>query len=147
MTHICISILTIIGSDNGLLPGDWRQAIIWTDAGILLIGPLGTNFSEILIVIHAFSFKKMHLKMSSGKWRPFCLGLKVLTTIIMCSICLVMMPGNARSLATVMDLTISKHWKPLCNTWTYKYTILNYLYAGVMPRSITNIFHSLVHST
>ena len=48
MTHICISKLIIIGSDNGLSP-DRRQAIIWTNAGLLLIGPLGTNFSEILI--------------------------------------------------------------------------------------------------
>ena len=76
-THICVSKLTIIGSDNGLSPGR-RQAIIWTSAGILLIGPLGTNFNEILIEIHVFSFKKMHLKMSSAKWRPFCLGLNVL---------------------------------------------------------------------
>ena len=50
VTHICIGKLTIIGSDNGLLPGR-RQAIIWTNDGILLIGPLGTNFSEILIEI------------------------------------------------------------------------------------------------
>ena len=64
--------------DNGLSP-ERRQAIIWTNAGILLIGPLGTNFSEILIEIYTFSFKKRHLKMSSGKWRPFCLGLNVLT--------------------------------------------------------------------
>ena len=42
--------LTIIGSDNGLSPGR-RQAIIWTNAGILLIGPLATNFNEILIEI------------------------------------------------------------------------------------------------
>ena len=77
VTHICVSKLTIIGSDNGLSP-DWRQAIIWTNAGISLFGPLGTNFSEILIEIHAFSFKEMHLKMLSGKWRPFCLGLNVL---------------------------------------------------------------------
>ena len=49
----------------------WRQAIITTNAGILLIGPLGTNFSEILIEIYSFPFKKMHLKMSFGKWRPF----------------------------------------------------------------------------
>ena len=55
-----------------------RQAIIWTNAGILVIGPLWTNFSEILIDIHTFSFKKMHLKMSSAKWRPFCLGPNVL---------------------------------------------------------------------
>ena len=38
VTHICVSKLTIIGSDNGLSP-DRRQAIIWTNAGILLIGP------------------------------------------------------------------------------------------------------------
>ena len=77
MKHICISKPAIIGSDNGLSPGR-RQAIIWTNAGILLVGPLGTNFSEILIGIQLFSFKKMHLKMSSAKWRPFCPGLNVL---------------------------------------------------------------------
>ena len=66
MTHKCVGKLTGIGSDNGLSPGRC-QAIIITNAGILLIGPLGTNFSKILIEIHKFSFKKMHLKMSSGK--------------------------------------------------------------------------------
>ena len=45
---LCISKLTIIGSDNGLSP-DRCQVIIWTNAGILLIGPLRTNFSEIFI--------------------------------------------------------------------------------------------------
>ena len=70
VTHICLNDLTIIGSDNGLSPGR-RQAIIWTNAGIFLIGPLRTNFSEILIEIHGFSFKKINLKMSA-KWRPFC---------------------------------------------------------------------------
>ena len=35
-------------SDNGLLP-DWRQAVIWTNAGILLTGPIETNYSEILL--------------------------------------------------------------------------------------------------
>ena len=76
MTHICVSKLTIIGSDNGLSPGQ-HQAIIWTNDGILLTGTLGTNFNEILIEIYTLSFKKMHLKMSSGKWRPFCLSLNV----------------------------------------------------------------------
>ena len=75
--HICVSKLTIIGSDNGLSP-ERHQAIIWTNGGILLIWPLGTNFSEISIDIHTFSFKKIHFKMSSGKWQPFCLGLNVL---------------------------------------------------------------------
>ena len=74
VTHICVSKLTIIGSDNGLSP-DQRQAIIWTNDGIVLIGPLGTNFSEISIEILTFSFKKMCLKVSSAKRRPFCIGL------------------------------------------------------------------------
>ena len=69
VTHLCVGKPTIIGSDNGLSP-DRRQAIIWTIAGILVIEPLGTNFSEILIRIQIFSFKKMHLKMSAI-WRPF----------------------------------------------------------------------------
>ena len=50
VTHISVGKLTIIGSDNGLSPGR-RQAIIWTNAGILLIEPLATKFSEILIEI------------------------------------------------------------------------------------------------
>ena len=74
VTRICVGNITIIGPDNGLSPGR-RQAIIWTNAGILLIGPLGTNFSENLIEILTFSFTKMRLKVSSAKWRPFCLGL------------------------------------------------------------------------
>ena len=65
VTHLCFGNLNVIGSDNGLSSGR-RQAII------------GTNFSEMLIAIHTFSFKKIHLKMSSGKWRPFCLVLNVL---------------------------------------------------------------------
>ena len=79
--HICISKLNIIGSDNGLSP-DRCQAIVCSNAGILLIGPLGKNFIGILIKIHTFSFQKMHLKISSGKWHPFCLGLNVLNMLL-----------------------------------------------------------------
>ena len=75
--HKYVSKLNIIGSDNGMPPGR-HQAIILTNAGILLTGPLGTNFSEILIKIHTFSFKKMHLNILSGKWQPSCLSLNVL---------------------------------------------------------------------
>ena len=50
---MCVNKLSIIGSDNGLPPGQ-RQAIIWTNAGILLIEPLGTNLNEILIGMYAF---------------------------------------------------------------------------------------------
>ena len=58
---MCVGNLTIIDSDNGLSP-DRRQAIIWSNAGLLLIGPIGTNFSEILIKILTYSFKKVRLK-------------------------------------------------------------------------------------
>ena len=64
----------IIGSDNSLSLNR-RQTIIWTNAELFLIVPCGTNFSEIWIQIPTFLFKKMSLKMSSGKWRPFCFGL------------------------------------------------------------------------
>ena len=76
VTHRCVGKLTIIGSDNGLSP-ERRQAIIWTNAGILLIGHLGTNFSEILVEIQTFSLKKIRLKMSSAKCCSFRLGLNV----------------------------------------------------------------------
>ena len=88
LTHICVGNLTIIGSDNGLSP-ERRQTIIWTNAGLLLIGTLWTNFSEILIGIRILSFKKMGLKVSSAKWRPFCLGLNVLS-----------MPANESTVAS-----------------------------------------------
>ena len=77
VTHIYVSDLTIIGSDNGLSPGR-HQTIIWTNAWILLIWLLGTNVSEILIKIHTFSLQIM----SSGNWRPFCLGLNVLSKLL-----------------------------------------------------------------
>ena len=76
VTHICVSKLTIIGIDNGLSPSRC-QAIILTNAGMLLIRTFGTNVGKF----HTFSFKKMHLKMST-KWGLFCLALDVLTTII-----------------------------------------------------------------
>ena len=69
----CISKLSIICSHNGLPPGQ-RQAVIWTNVGILLIGPLGTNFNETLIKIHIFAFKKIHFEMLSGKWQPVLSG-------------------------------------------------------------------------
>ena len=77
VTHICVSKLTIIGSDNGLrLTG--AKPLYKPMLDYLLIGPSGTNFSEILIGILTFSFKKMCLKVSSAERRPFCVGLNVL---------------------------------------------------------------------
>ena len=75
MTHVCVNKLAIIDSVNGLVPGR-RQTIICTNA--VVNWTLETNFSAILIEIDIFSFQKIHLKISSGKWPPFCLGINVL---------------------------------------------------------------------
>ena len=69
----------IIGPGNGLSPVR-HQAITWTNAGLLSIRPLGTNFSEIRIKTQKISFKEMHLKMLSAKQRPFCPGGDELST-------------------------------------------------------------------
>ena len=99
--HICVSKLTIIGSDNGL---SRRQAIIWTNAGISLIWPLETNFSEISIDIQTFSFKKIHFKMSSGKWRPFCLGLNVLN-------------NHCMAFIAILIHNMDQKWKDCFQAW------------------------------
>ena len=74
LCHIYASVNWIsIASGNGLSPIQ-RQAITWTNAHFLSIGPFGTNFREIRIKIPNFSFKEMYLKMSSTKWWPFSPG-------------------------------------------------------------------------
>ena len=80
MTHVSVSKLSLVYIMAYRLVGGRHQTSIWTTAGIWLIWTFGTNFSEILSTIHTFSFKKMHLKMSSVKWWPFCLGLNVVDT-------------------------------------------------------------------
>ena len=102
VTHICVSKLTNLGSDNGLLPHR-RQAIIWTNAGILLLGPLGTNSSDILIGIQSFSFRKMHLKISSAKWRPFCLGLNELMIYYPPSFCMLVCNNDIHSMTQILN--------------------------------------------
>ena len=74
VTHICVSKLTTIGSDNGLSPGQ-RQAIIWTIAGILLIGnKLQWDFNRNSnIFIQENAFENVVCEMAS-----ICLGLNVL---------------------------------------------------------------------
>ena len=76
VTHVSVN-KAITGSDNGLLPAPC-QAIIWTKAGLLPFKPLANEFNWNLNQNKAFSFKKMHLKMWSAKWQPFCLSLNVL---------------------------------------------------------------------
>ena len=77
VTHICVSKLSIIGSDNGLSPGR-RQAIIWTSAGILLTGTLGTKFSagnlnrNLYIFIQEHAFENIVWKMATILSRSQC---------------------------------------------------------------------------
>ena len=94
--------------DNGLSPGQ-RQAVIWTNTIISLIGPVE---NEILIKFHKFSFTKVNFKTSSRKWRPFCLGINVLNTLKMA-------PAPTPSVA---------HWEPKCvipsNAFWHKWSAL-----------------------
>ena len=115
VTNICASQLTIIGADNGMYATvNWVsigwdnglspfqcQAIIWTNAGMFLIGTLGTNFSEILSEIHEFSFKKMHLKMLSAKWPPFGVSLNVLNGRLLVKPCVI---GHHRKWSTFVQI-------------------------------------------
>ena len=112
VTNVCVSELTTIGSGNGLSPGR-RKAIIWNNAGLLLIEPLGTNFSEISIGIQTFSFKKMHLNMSSAKWHPFCLGFNVVWGMLQfqvrCILC-VARPSRGIALTLVIIASLNPHF-------------------------------------
>ena len=128
MTHICVGKLTNIGSDNGLSPGR-RQVIVWTNAAILLIGPLGTNFSESLIIIHTFSFNKMQLKMSSAKCRRFCLGLNVLMLVTLT-------PGRLGSFWRSSNMSLQL----LCSL---KYSVVPWKHSQFSPKSSQQTPYSL----
>ena len=131
VTHICVSKLNIIGSDNGFSPVRC-QAIIWTNVGILLIWPFGTNFNETLIEIHTFSFKKMHLKRPSAKWRPFCLCLSVLTVLYIYkartgSSLNLQMPNGARTLEDTADYKVNS-FRPGQNGHHFTHDILKHIF-------------------
>ena len=78
VTHICVGKRTIIGPDNDMSPGR-HQAIIWTNAWVLLIKTLETNFSDSLIEIQIFWLKNKTLEnvsceMLSISSRPQCVN-------------------------------------------------------------------------
>ena len=73
MTHICVGKLPPLVHIMACRMDGTKP--LSANAATLLIGPLGTSFSEILVGIQTFSFKETRLKMASAKWRPFCLGL------------------------------------------------------------------------
>ena len=82
-------ILVIIGRADGFLPV-WHQAITWTIADLMPIEPLRTHLNEIWIKLQWFQFKKMHLKLLSAKWQPFCScpnvwkGIRTSNTLLPC---------------------------------------------------------------
>ena len=82
---------------NGLLPG-WRQAIIRTNGGIMLIQTLGTNFSEIFNEIHSFSLKKCIWKCNLWNGSHF----------VSTSMCY--RKYSSWCLSQRVQLTISQHW-------------------------------------
>ena len=137
MTHICVSKLSIIGSDNNLLTGQ-REAIIWNNDRKLSISPLGIYFSEILIGIQTLSFRKMHLKMLSTKWHPFYLGLSLLKY----GDCKIMvwhvLSGSPISLVVLLysssNYNLSHWWQVMHRDakciWQFE-TIMIYLYTNI----------------
>ena len=111
VTHICVGRLAIIGSDNGLSP-EWRQAIMWTNAGILLFVPLGTNFGEKFnrnsnIFIEENTFENVVCEMfisSRPRCKPFSAG----------PVCIQTLPLSSLCQQVTQHLTISRHavnWK------------------------------------
>ena len=113
VSHICVSKLTIIGSDNGLSPGR-RKAIIWTNAGILLIRPLGTNFSEILIEIYTFLFKKIiwkcRLEMAAMLSRPQWVKISVRQRAIAATVTWHIKPKLARTSYIYIQGSVPYKW-------------------------------------
>ena len=103
--HICVNELSSIIADNWLSP-EWRQAIIWTNARILLIGLIATNLSKILIDVQTFSFKKINFSMLSGKWWPYCLDLNILKicTEVDISFCCGLVPVEIACDATLQNV-------------------------------------------
>ena len=150
VTHICVSKLSSINSYNSLSP-DRRQPIIWINAGILLIGPLGTNFNEILIEIQPFSFNKIHLKMS-GKWRPFCLGLIVLKAKYAPANAVSFLVLGLKSLNSMTNGLIIRKWPqangmfsikfPLSNSQGYPTGTSHLNFPDYRPANITFYFYS-----
>ena len=64
VTHICVGNLAVMGSVNGLSSGR-RQAIVCTNAAILLILPLATNFTKLFS-----NFKYFYQRKCIWKCRP-----------------------------------------------------------------------------
>ena len=79
MTHIYVSKLSIISSDNGLSPGR-RQAIIWTDTGILTLGNKRqwNHNRNLYIIIQENAFENVVREIGDHLSQPRCLNVCML---------------------------------------------------------------------
>ena len=96
MTHICVNNLTIIGPDNGLSPGR-HQAIIWTNAGMLLIGPEKQTSMKFYSEFIHFHSRKSISKCRLEKGGHF----------VSASMCF---KGNWRGLHPAMNTMVTPAW-------------------------------------
>ena len=78
---------------NSREAGDLRRYRAHSDVIVMALSALSHYLNQCCDIVnythriklqwnlHTFSFDGMHLKMSSAKWRPFCLGFNVLTML------------------------------------------------------------------
>ena len=66
----------IFGLDSSL-PPVWHQAVVWTNAGLLLARPMERRFSEILIKEYIVHAREIDLEMLSEKGQSACPSLVV----------------------------------------------------------------------
>ena len=125
VTYICVGNLTTIGSDKGLSPGQ-RQAITWTNVGILLIGP-PRNKLQWNVYRNSYIFTQENsFEIVVCKWRPFCLGLNVLTHRSWVTYICVCKPGHhyVGILSEYSDISTTnvKYTHIMTKTHTYRWT-------------------------
>ena len=148
MTHICVCKLTIIGSHDRLLP--WRrQAIVWANAGISLIEPLGTNFSEILnwkIFIQESAFENVVCKMSAILSRPQCVKYVSVELLMIVTISDVLVhhitsfktdSNITQNLATLYVLRPTKIAPRIENNTWHRLSFLYYMYVSLVHQALT----------
>ena len=121
MMHIYASVSWVyIASGNG-----FSSAITWTSAGLLSIGLLGMNFSEIWIRFYHFHLRKCILKCCLPNWWPFCPGADELT----------FSPWTKKSLSTItfvwMKISI---WRILIQYNFVVFTVIQHAYNTVQCR-------------
>ena len=103
----------------------------------LSIEPLRTNFSEILIKIRPFLFTKLHLKISSGKWRASCLAPNVWSANASPGPVLYMSRTGSWSIRIMLHFNVLS-WQPwLTHTST---PVAGYL---LLPRGNLRIYENL----